>query len=130
MKVKGKTTVEVEIDQSEAKRITVRTLRDTFGWPDGAYIDVNGNLIVEHDTHTSHSFVNNIEIIRKATEEDFTLRNIIHSLCKKRDQHSYMAKTTTRTKRATIKSGNVTIRKTLTVSKTVKTPKVKKSKKK
>jgi hypothetical protein len=41
-----------------------------------------------------------------------------------------MAKTTSRTKRATIKSGNVTIRKTLTVSKTVKTPKVKKSKKK
>jgi|LakMenEpi03Aug12_release.lakeMendotaPanAssembly.Ray.scaffolds.fasta_scaffold6834750_1 hypothetical protein len=41
-----------------------------------------------------------------------------------------MAKTTTRTKRATIKSGNVTIRKTLTVSKTVKTPRVKKSKKK
>lgn len=41
-----------------------------------------------------------------------------------------MAKTTTRTKRATIKSGNVTIRKTLTVSKTVKTPKVKKSRKK
>lgn len=41
-----------------------------------------------------------------------------------------MAKTTTRTKRATIKSGNVTIRKTLTVSKTVKTPKVKKSRSK
>jgi len=41
-----------------------------------------------------------------------------------------MAKTTTRTKRATVKSGNVTIRKTLTVSKTVKTPKVKKSKNK
>ena len=38
-----------------------------------------------------------------------------------------MAKTTTKTKRATIKSGNVTIRKTLTVSKTVKEPKVKKS---
>ena len=85
MKVKGKTTVEVEIDQSEAKRITVRTLRDIFDWPDGAYIDVNGNLIVVHDAHTSHSFVNNIEIIRKANEDDFTLRNIIHSLCKKRD---------------------------------------------
>jgi len=85
MKVKGKSIVEVEIDQEEAKRITVRTLRDTFGWPAGAYIDVNGNLIVEHDAHTSHSFVNNIEIIRKANEDDFTLRNIIHSLCKKRD---------------------------------------------
>jgi secreted PhoX family phosphatase len=85
MKVKGKTTVEVEIDQEEARRITVRTLRDIFGWPDGAYIDVNGNLIVVHDGHTSHSFVNNIEIIRKANEDDFALRNIIHSLCKKRD---------------------------------------------
>ena len=85
MKVKGKTTVEVEIDQSEARRITVRTLRDTFGWPDGAYIDVNGNLIVAHDGHTSHSFVNNIEIIRKADEDDFALRKILYSLCKKRD---------------------------------------------
>ena len=83
MKVKGKSIVEVEIDQNEARRITVRTLRDTFGWPDGAYIDINGNLIVEHDAHTSHSFVNNVEIIRKATEEDFTLRNIIHSISKK-----------------------------------------------
>ena len=83
MKVKGKTTVEVEIDQSEAKRITVRTLRDIFDWPDGAYIDVNGNLIVVHDAHTSHSFVNNIEIIRKANEDDFALRNIIHSILKK-----------------------------------------------
>jgi secreted PhoX family phosphatase len=87
MKVKGKTTVEVEIDQSEARRITVRTLRDTFGWPDGAYIDVNGNLIVVHDGHTSHSFVNTshkftneTEIIRKANEDDFALRNIIHRL--------------------------------------------------
>jgi hypothetical protein len=85
MKVKGKSIVEVEIDQEEAKRITVRTLRDTFGWPDGAYIDVNSNLIVVHDDHTSHSFVNNIEIIRKANEDDFALRNIIYSLCKKRD---------------------------------------------
>jgi secreted PhoX family phosphatase len=83
MKVKGKSIIEVEIDQEEAKRITVRTLRDTFGWPDGAYIDINGNLIVEHDAYTSHSFVNNVEIIRKATEEDFTLRNIIHSISKK-----------------------------------------------
>jgi hypothetical protein len=41
-----------------------------------------------------------------------------------------MAKTTTRTKRSTTKSGNVTIRKTLTVSKTVKQPKVKKSRSK
>lgn len=85
MKVKGKTTLEVEIEQSEAKRITVRTLRDIFDWPDGAYIDVNGNLIVEHDAHTSHSFTNNVEIIRKANEDDFALRNIIHSLCKKID---------------------------------------------
>jgi secreted PhoX family phosphatase len=80
MKVKGKSIVEVEIDQSEAKRITVRTLRDTFGWPDGAYIDINGNLIVEHDAHTSHTFTNNVEIIRKANEEDFALRRIIHEL--------------------------------------------------
>jgi secreted PhoX family phosphatase len=85
MKVKGKTTVEVEIDQSEARRITVRTLRDTFGWPDGAFIDVNGNLIVEHDVNTSHKFTNETEIIRKANEDDFALRNIIYSLCKKRD---------------------------------------------
>lgn len=41
-----------------------------------------------------------------------------------------MARTTTRTKRATIKNGNVTIRKTLTISKTVKEPKPKKSRKK
>ena len=85
MKVKGKTTVEVEIDQSEARRITVRTLRDIFDWPDGAFIDVNGNLIVEHDVNTSHKFTNETEIVRKANEDDFTLRNIIHSLCKKRD---------------------------------------------
>jgi len=38
-------------------------------------------------------------------------------------------KTTTRTKRATVKSGNVTIRKTLTVSKTVKVPREKKPRK-
>jgi hypothetical protein len=80
MKAKGKSIVEVEIDQEEAKRITVRTLRDIFGWSDGAYIDVNGNLIVEHDAHTSHSFVNNVEIIRKANEDDFALRRIIHEL--------------------------------------------------
>ena len=85
MKVRGKTTLEVEIDQSEARRITIRTLRDIFDWSDGAYIDVNGNLIVAHDDHTSHSFVNNIEIIRKANEDDFALRNIIYSLYKKRD---------------------------------------------
>jgi len=39
-------------------------------------------------------------------------------------------KTTTRTRKATVKRGNVTVRKTVTISKTVKAPKGRKRRKK
>lgn len=80
MKVRAKAIVEVELDPQEELKVTVQTLRRALQWPVGAYIDVNGNLIVDHDGHTSHKFINETEIIRKADEYDFALRKILHSL--------------------------------------------------
>ena len=80
MKVKAKALLEVELSHEEALKVTVQTLRRALQWPEGAYIDVNGNLIVDHDGHTSHKFINETEIIRKADEYDFALRRVLHSL--------------------------------------------------
>ena len=80
MKIKGKALVEVEIDPLESKRITVQTLKEALSWPDEAYIDQNGNLSIDHMGHTSHSFRIDIEIVRKATEEDFALSKILEVL--------------------------------------------------
>ena len=80
MKVKAKALLEVELSNEEQLKVTVQTLRRALQWPIGAYIDVNGNLIVDHDGHTSHKFINETEIIRKADEYDFALRKILHSL--------------------------------------------------
>lgn len=80
MKVKAKALLEVELDREEALKVTVQTLRRALQWPQGAYIDQNGNLVVDHDGHTSHKFINETEIIRKADEEDFALRKILYRL--------------------------------------------------
>ena len=80
MKVKAKALLEVELDREEELRVTVQTLRRALQWPQGAYIDQNGNLVVDHDGHTSHKFINGTEIIRKADEEDFALRKILYRL--------------------------------------------------
>lgn len=80
MKVKGKVDVEIEIDSLERKRITVQTLKQTLSWPDEAYINQAGDLVIDHMGHTSHSFRLDIEIIRKATELDFALVKIIDAL--------------------------------------------------
>ena len=80
MKIKGKAEVEVEIDSLEKKRITVQTLKEALSWPDEAYIDKNGNLVIDHMGHTSHSFRLDLEIVRKATEEDFALSKILRLL--------------------------------------------------
>jgi hypothetical protein len=80
MKVKAKALLEVELSNEEQLKVTVQTLRRALQWPLGAYIDINGNLIVDHDGHTSHKFVNETEIIRKADEEDFALSKILYRL--------------------------------------------------
>lgn len=80
MKVKAKALLEVELDREEELKVTVQTLRRALQWPPGAYIDQNGNLVVDHDGHTSHKFINETEIIRKADEEDFALRRILYRL--------------------------------------------------
>lgn len=77
MKIKGKAVIEVEIDSLERKKITVQTLKEALSWPDEAYIDRDGNLVVDHMGHTSHSFRLDLEVIRKATEEDFALDKIL-----------------------------------------------------
>lgn len=82
MKVLGKAAVEVELDLQTELMITVQTLRKVLDWPIGAHIDQNGNLIVDHDGHTSHKFINEVEIIRKANEDDFALRDILYRLSK------------------------------------------------
>lgn len=83
MKVKAKAIVEVELDPQEELKITVQTLRKALLWPVGAYIDQNGNLIVDHDVHTSHKFTAETKIIRKADEDDFALRKILSRLSSK-----------------------------------------------
>jgi hypothetical protein len=80
MKVKAKALLEVELSNEEQLKVTVQTLRRALQWPVGAYIDQNGNLVVDHDGHTSHKFIDETEIIRKADEEDFALRKILHRL--------------------------------------------------
>ena len=80
MKVRAKAIVDVELDPQEELKVTVQTLRRALQWPIGAYIDINGNLIVDHDGHTSHKFTAETEIIRKADEEDFALSKILHRL--------------------------------------------------
>ena len=80
MKVRAKALLEVELSNEEQLKVTVQTLRRALQWPVGAYIDQNGNLVVDHDGHTSHKFINETEIIRKADEEDFALRKILHRL--------------------------------------------------
>ena len=80
MKVKAKALLEVELSNEEQLKVTVQTLRRALQWPLGAYIDINGNLIVDHDGHTSHKFINETEIIRKADEDDFALRKILYRL--------------------------------------------------
>lgn len=80
MKVKAKALLEVELSHEEELKVTIQTLRRALQWPVGAYIDVNGNLIVDHDGHTSHKFTNETEIIRKADEDDFALRKILYRL--------------------------------------------------
>ena len=80
MKIKAKAIVEVELDLQEEHKVTVQTLRRALQWPIGAYIDQNGNLVVDHDVNTSHKFINETEIIRKADEEDFALSKILHRL--------------------------------------------------
>ena len=80
MKVKAKALLEVELSHEEQLKVTVQTLRRALVWPTRAYIDINGNLIVDHDVNTSHKFINETEIIRKADEEDFALSKILHRL--------------------------------------------------
>jgi hypothetical protein len=80
MKVKAKAIIEAELDTQEELRVTVQTLRRALSWPVGAYVDQNGNLVVDHDAHTSHNFTAETEIIRKADEEDFALRKILYRL--------------------------------------------------
>ncbi len=70
MKVLGKTAVEVELEPQVELMITVQTLRKALSWPIGAYIDQNGNVVVDHDINTSHKFTGRTEIIRKADEDD------------------------------------------------------------
>jgi hypothetical protein len=80
MKVKAKAILEVELDPQEELKVTVQTLRKALLWPAGAYIDQNGNLVIDHDVNTSHKFTNETVIIRKADEDDFALRKILYRL--------------------------------------------------
>jgi len=80
MKVTGKTIVEIELDPLDEIRITVQTLRKALEWPDEAHINRDGNLVIDHMGYTSHSFISEVEIIRKATEEDFALQKILDAL--------------------------------------------------
>lgn len=80
MKVKAKALLEVELDHEEELKVTVQTLRKALLWPDNAYIDVNGNLVVDRDIYTSHKFTDETVIIRKADEDDFALRKILYRL--------------------------------------------------
>lgn len=80
MKVKGKVLVDVELEPQEELKVTVQTLRKALLWPVNAYIDENGNLVVDRDIYTSHKFTDETVIIRKADEDDFALRKILYRL--------------------------------------------------
>lgn len=66
MKVRGVQAIEITIDESQVKKITLEKLRKLYDLPEGSFI--KGNMICyEHEVHTSHSWWETVEY-RKGPE--------------------------------------------------------------
>ena len=80
MKVLGKVPLEFEIDNNTVKNICIDKICQIYGW-DKNYFICAGNLMIEREYHSSHSWSQR-EIIRKANEEDAFLVKLISDIRK------------------------------------------------
>jgi hypothetical protein len=82
MKVIGKQSVEIELDDAEARRFVCEYLCKYFGWQNGYFIeDDNVREMVEYAT--SHTWSEK-ETVRKATQVDKALQTILKGLSYKK----------------------------------------------
>ena len=83
MKINAKQHIEVEISDSEVRRIMLTQLKKIGGWSEDHYIDMNANpgpaLMYTETFHSSHSWTEKI-FVRTATEIDLAINLIIKSL--------------------------------------------------
>lgn len=79
MKVKTTAEFEVEISELDQRKITLDTLRKTFGWGAGYRVCLVTNKLLEAKHYTSsHSWTDEI-VIRDATEEDILLQKVLNT---------------------------------------------------
>lgn len=82
MNVSGKEIrhVNIEIADDEIKRIIRDRIHTLYNWDFGYFIE-DGNVVEEIEHHTSHTFYSD-EFVRKATETDYEVFELIISLKK------------------------------------------------
>ena len=77
MKIKGTSTIEIEINKYEEQRITLKNLRDLVGWQSFHWVDLKTNkLMKNHSYNSSHSWSED-KIIRDATDTEVAVQKII-----------------------------------------------------
>lgn len=78
MKIKCKQHIEAEISWGEQLEIAEKTLRNILNWADHTYVSVDGRLITNVVYTTSHTWTDQVELRKEATEEDKALQTIIN----------------------------------------------------
>ena len=78
------TNKEINLDDNQAKEITLKFLQEQLDIPDDAYIDGKGNLVYQYlEYGGSHSWLET-EIHRKSTESDkafLLIKRILNKAC-------------------------------------------------
>jgi len=77
MKIKGTSTIEIEIDENEEKRITLKNLRDLVGWQSFHWVDLKTNKLMKNQSYNSSHSWSEDKIIRDATDTEVAVQKII-----------------------------------------------------
>lgn len=78
MKIKGTSTIEINIDKKEERRITIKNLKELVDWESFHWVDLNTNkLMKNHSYNAAHSWSED-KVVRDATDDEIAIQMIVN----------------------------------------------------